>query len=64
MSSNLVQPNEREPQEPIIGMDLLDNSMIWLLYKYTNNVGGHVYLDQKNDYVVRVSEGKEPMAPP
>ena len=29
-----------------------------------NNAGGHVYLDQKNDYMVRVSEGREPMAPP
>ena len=29
-----------------------------------NNAGGHVYLDHKNDYVVRVSEGREPMAPP
>ena len=48
----------------MVGMDLLGNPTIQLLYKYTTNAGGHVYLDQKNDYVVRISEGQEPVAPP
>ena len=64
MSSNSVQPDDRRAKEPMAGIDLLGNSTIQLLYKYTNNADGHVYLDHKNNYVVRISEGKEPVAPP
>ena len=46
------------------GIDLLGNPTIQLLYEYTNNAGGHVNLDHKNDYVVQISEGREPVAPP
>ena len=50
--------------EPAAGMDLLGNPTIKLLYEYTNNAGGHVYLDHKNDYVVQISEGQDLMSPP
>ena len=63
MSSNLVHLDNRRPKEPMAGIDLLGNPTIQLLYEYTNNAGGHVYLHHKNDYVVRISEGKEPVAP-
>ena len=64
MSSNSVQPNDRRMEEPMAGIDLLGNPTIQLLYKYMNNSRGHVYLDHRNDYVVRISEGQEPVAPP
>ena len=50
--------------EPVAGMDLLGNPTIQLLYEYTNNVGGHVYLNHKNDYVVQISKGRDLMSPP
>ena len=62
--SSLVQPNERRMGKPAAGMDLLGNPTIQLLCKYTNNAGGHVYLNHKNDYVVRISEGQDLMSPP
>ena len=64
MSSNLVQPDDRRLEEPMASIDLLGNPTIHLLYKYTNNKGGHVYLDHKNNYVVWISKGREPVAPP
>ena len=64
MSSNLVQPEDRRLEEPMAGIDLLGNPTIQLLYKYTNNARGHVYLNHKNDYVmVWISKGREPLAP-
>ena len=45
-------------------MDLLRNPTIQLLYEYTNNAGGHVYLDHKNNYGVRISKGQDLMSPP
>ena len=64
MSSSLVQLDEQKMGERAAGMDLLGNPTIQLLYEYTNHAGGHVYLDHKNDYVVRISEGRNPMSPP
>ena len=43
MLSNLMQPAKRRPKELMAGMDLPGHQMIKLLYKYTNNVEGHVY---------------------
>ena len=63
MSSSSVQPDEQRMGEPTAGMDLLGNPTIQLLYKYTNHAGGHVYLNHKNDYVVRISEGQNLMSP-
>ena len=63
MSSNSVQINKRRMDKPAASIDLLGNPTIQLLYEYTNNVGGHVYLDHKNDYVVRISEDQDPMSP-
>ena len=63
MSSNLVQLDNRRSKEPMAGIDLLGNPTIQLLYEYTNNARGHVYLDHKNDYMVRISEGREPVLP-
>ena len=64
MSSSSVQLDERRMNKPTTGIDLLGNPMIQLLYEYTNNAGGHVYLDHKNDFVVQISEGQDPMSPP
>ena len=64
MSSNLVQPDNRRLEEPMAGINLIGNPTIQLLYKYTNNSRDHVYLDHKKNYVVRISEDREPVAPP
>ena len=64
MSSNLMQPNDRRLEEPMVGIDLLGNPTNQPLYEYTNNARGHVYLDHKNDYAVRISEGREFVVPP
>ena len=63
MSSSLVQPDKRRMGVLAASMDLLGNPTIQLLYEYTNNTSGHVYLDHKNDYVMRISEGQDLMSP-
>ena len=50
--------------KPAASFDLLGNPTILLLYEYTNNAGGHVYLDHKNNYVVQINKCQDPMSPP